>query len=393
MKKAFFRNILSVLFLILLAGGFAASCKKNGRASELSQNDSVAESAEKTTEEKLYDFYNPYEDDASWVEDLLMRVEEERIAQELASMEESLEEYQMSEEDGSDGSDVSSEAEVSSDSGDASTAPAKNPIEEFLESQQEGKVFSGKNNQLRFYEFNNEILAPHYTDEGLVVVHSADGNVIRNFYDTAFNLIKKEEWKINSASDATILRSEEFAYSPESGKVIQKKISTTDTVESVSYNEASSPVKSQKYIIVEDAQYILMERSLSYDDENRVTKDEQKDYTYKDGDYKKAPVIFAKRYEYKYTDSSDIPPDFKYYENDVLKMQNHYSDVKGNYVSWIYFDENLSVKTYYEDDIRVRDEYYNKRQLFRTKVYEKPRSEETGSEETSPVIKKEAAVK
>ena len=71
------------------------------------------------------------------------------------------------------------------------------------------------------------------------------------------------------------------------------------------------------------------------------------------------------------SEKSKIPPDSKYYENNVLKMHNVYTDQKGNWVSTVYFDENLSVKTYYEDYIRVRDEYYNRGRLFRTKVYEK----------------------
>ena len=61
-------------------------------------------------------------------------------------------------------------------------------------------------------------------------------------------------------------------------------------------------------------------------------------------------------------------------------MHNKYSSEKGSYVSWIYFDDSLSVKTYYEDDVRVMDEYYNNGSLFRTKVYEKAETVKKGEE-------------
>ena len=76
------------------------------------------------------------------------------------------------------------------------------------------------------------------------------------------------------------------------------------------------------------------------------------------------------------TEENEIPPDSKYYENNVLKMKKIYTAQKGAYYTWVYFDENLAVKTYYEDDIRVRDEFYNNGKLFRTKTYEKPQTQE-----------------
>ena len=132
----------------------------------------------------------------------------------------------------------------------------------------------------------------------------------------------------------------------------------------------------------------MQERTWKYDSENQLLEDLQKEYSYKDSNYNK-PEIFTKRYEYSYpydaaadepeaNNNTVIPPDYKFYENDILKMQNIYSAEKGTYISWVYFDEKLSVKTYYEEDVRVRDEYYNQGRLFRTKIYKKnpPEAEE-----------------
>ena len=214
MKKRFILKQIKLNFffslIILSSLLIIISCKKTKTELENEQPEEK--------KEELYDFYSPAEDNAAWVEELLIRLEEERIAEEISKMEDSLSEYQLETEE-------SNETEVDTiDQNEENPVEQKNPVEEFFENMQEGKVLSGKNNEMRFYEFDNEILAPQYTAEGLVIVHSADGNVIRQFYDTEYKLIKKEEWKITTVADAKKLRSEDFIYSNETGKVIQKNI-------------------------------------------------------------------------------------------------------------------------------------------------------------------------
>lgn len=378
------------IFLFLTAAAFVLmimSCKKKD-----AENQTTAENNEVVkVNDSENSFYSPSEDDASWVDSLLMRIEEERIAEELAKMEESRSEYLMNEEDES--AELTESAPDSEEKTESESEPEeeKNPIELFFESTDEGRVLSGKNNELRFYEFQNEILSPQTTNEGYIIVHSADGRVMRNFYNFEYQLVKKEEWNIRSASDAKKEKTEEYNYSDESGKIAQKEILTADAAETVTYNEAAYPLTSKKYILKDSKKYISMERSWSYDEDNRVVKDEQKEYSYKEQNYKKQPTLFTRRYEYTYNDNlqeesedkDEIPPDLKYFENNVLKMHNKYSREKGNYISWIYFDDILSVKTYYEDEVRVRDEYYNNGKLFRAKDYEKP---ETENGETQSVV-------
>ena len=367
----------SLLFFVavILSLSLISCKKKNPVVDEI--NSDTAKTTEPSDEE-LYNFYSPAEDDASWVESLLMQIEEERIAEELSKMESTLEDYQV--EDNQSGS----EAAVSDN-----TEPQEelNPVEKFFEEAKEGKVITGKNNELRFYEFDKEILAPQFTADGLVVVHSNDSSVTRNFYDLKYQLVKKEEWTIKSASDAKKLKSEEFEYSEENGKVIKKDIVTEKTRESVLYNAEGLPSTSKKYAVEDDKNYILMERTWTYNEQNKVIKDVQNEYLYKTNDYSDKPELFSRRYEYTFNDTvnqneegeteeNEIPPDSKYYENNVLKMKKIYTAQKGAYYTWVYFDENLAVKTYYEDDIRVRDEFYNNGKLFRIKTYEKPQTQE-----------------
>ena len=51
-------------------------------------------------------------------------------------------------------------------------------------------------------------------------------------------------------------------------------------------------------------------------------------------------------------------------------MLNKYSIEKGNYVSEVFFDDNFSVKSYYENDVRVKDLFYSDGKITREKIYE-----------------------
>lgn len=398
-------SLFTKAFLILLSAVFLAaallSCKKKTSAIEgettlaeaspevLTNKDSGPDSLEKSE----YSFYSPAEDDASWVEALLLRIEEERIAEELAKMEAEVEEYQMeasdfdseSDEDNADinEADTDEAADETEDyEAEVSPEPEKDPIEKFFEEQKEEKFLLGKNDEMHFFEFDNEILSPQYDQDGISLVHSSGDKVVRTFYNKDYQLVKKEEWSIKSAADAKKLKSEFYLYSEEDGKVSEKEIITSSYDEQITYNKDALPLSSIRYNIDEENKYIIMERQWNYDAEKRLISDYQKEYFYKDKDYNN-PEVFSKKYNYFYNDflekniedsesdkENTIPPDLKYYENDVLKMQYKYTAEKGNWCSVVYFDENLSVKSFYEDDVRVRDEYYNNGKLYRTKLYQ-----------------------
>jgi hypothetical protein len=380
-KQNLLKPVTAVLLLPLMFSLLLVSCNKK-KAEEPLPSEEVQEEPLEQSLDDGQNFYSPAEDDASWVESLLARIEEERIAEELARMEESLSEYQLEEESAENTDEELAQAPAEE------TPPVEepDPIEKFFEEAQEGRVINGKNNELRFYEFQNETLSPQITEKGYTIIHSSNENVQRYFYDLDYHLVKKEEWIIRSASDSKLTRTEEYVYSEESGKVIKKNISTDKLFESVSYNKDSLPVSLKSYEIKDKERYIVNERSWKYNEKNQLLKDEQIEYKYKNEDYTGGLERFTRRYEYTYyetagdkenaeksekSEKSEIPPDLKYYENNELKMQYNYTDKKGTYYSWVYFDENFSVKTYYEDDIKVLEEFYNQRKLVRTKAYDK----------------------
>ena len=389
-------KILLIFFSLLCLSFMLLSCRKKNQTEETQT--ALTETEEKNSEEE---FYLPSDDNASWVEALLARIEEERIAEELQKMEDSVSEYQLEEES-------EPEKEISEVQNETEIAEELNPVEKFFEEAKEGKAVTDIKDEMRFFEFDTEILSSQQTAEGLVIVHADGGNVIRNFYDQTYNLVKKEEWNIKSVTDASKLKTEFFVYSEETRKVVQKEITTPAYFETILYNDEKLPVSAKKYIRKDDKRFISNERYWSYDSENQLLTDEQKEYSYPDKEYEKEAEMFTRRYEYKYpdvvknsgenenvqsetsdgmeqtkkTEKTEIPPDLKYYENNVLKLQNLYSQEKGSWVSTVFFDENLSVKTYYEKEIRIRDEYYNRGRLFRTKLYENEAAAEAAGEQT-----------
>lgn len=372
--------VLVALISILLSSAIFLSKKsKRGEAGE-SKNHNEELSFD-------IDLYNPALDDATWVESVFARIEEERIAEELRVMEESLEEYQI--DDGSElikadeeeesamnsESESSEVSEMSDETNDSQAEETLSEIEKFFSEEKEEVTKTGKNDLLSFYEFDNEIFTSQDSEGNHILVHSKKEKVNRFFYDDKYKLIKKEVWNIPSAFKAALEKTETYKYFENSKVVSEKDITGPYTVENVKYNNDGKTLSAEKYAVFEEKEHITEKRLFSYDDDGNLLSDELKEYFYKADDYKDLDYSFTKKYLYSYNDEG-IPPDFKYFENGILKMHNKYSTEKGNFTSRIFFDEGLSVKSYYENYIRVRDVYYRNNSIIREKVYEQPEKSE-----------------
>ena len=64
-----------------------------------------------------------------------------------------------------------------------------------------------------------------------------------------------------------------------------------------------------------------------------------------------------------------MPPDYEYYENGVLVTKTEYIK-KGVYSTTIWFDSTNSVRTDYENYVKVRDVYFTNGIERRVKNYE-----------------------
>lgn len=372
--------VLVALISILLSSAIFLSKKLKRGESEESKNHNEELSFD-------IDLYNPALDDATWVESVFARIEEERIAEELRVMEESLEEYQIDDAselikaDEQEESTMNSESEssevseMSDETNDSQAEETLSEIEKFFSEEKEEVTKTGKNDLLSFYEFDNEIFTSQDSEGNHILVHSKKEKANRFFYDDEYKLIKKEVWNIPSASKAALEKTETYKYFENSKVVSEKEITGPYTVENVKYNNDGKTLSAEKYAVFEDKEHITGKRLFSYDDDGNLLSDELKEYFYKADDYEDLDYSFTKKYLYSYNDEG-IPPDFKYFENGILKMHNKYSTEKGNFTSRIFFDEGLSVKSYYENNIRVRDVYYRNNSIIREKVYEEPEKSE-----------------
>lgn len=379
-KKILIISIVLVALISILLSSAIFLSKKSKRGE--------AEESKNHNEELSFDIdlYNPALDDATWVESVFARIEEERIAEELRIMEESLEEYQIDDaseliKDDEEESTMNSESEssevseMSDETNDSQAEETLSEIENFFSEEKEEVTKTGKNDLLSFYEFDNEIFTSQDSEGNHILVHSMKEKVNRFFYDDEYKLIKKEVWNIPSASKEPLEKTETYKYFENSKVVSEKEITGPYTVENVKYNNDGKTLSAEKYAVFEEKEHITEKRLFSYDDDGNLVSDELKEYFYKADDYEDLDYSFTKKYLYSYNDEG-IPPDFKYFENGILKMHNKYSTEKGNFTSRIFFDEGLSVKSYYENNIRVRDVYYRNNSIIREKVYEEPEKSE-----------------
>ena len=367
------------LFVILIFLCGIISCKKKAQNENQENQNAQIEQPGQTEDleaeaalENDFDFYSPACDNGEWVEELLARLEEERIADELSSMESSLSEYQNEEMPEAEKSGEGTESTESTDSieSEESAAPQLSEVEKFFNQEKADTIIHDKNNKLKFYEFENEIFEPQYQNGNLINIH-ANGNYIdRYFYNDNYQLVKKENWNIPSVQGAKLEKTEKYEYYPDSNVISKKTITTLESQENLTYSETSKILTSEKYAIAEEKNQITSKRKFSYDSEDRLISDSLTEYFYKDKEYKELDYSFTKKYDYAYNEG-EIPPDFKYYENGVLKMLNKYSSEKGKYVSEIFFDKTFSVKTYYENDVRVKDIFYSGGKVTREKLYDK----------------------
>ena len=337
--------------------------------------------------------YNPYEEKTDWVEDAVIHAEEERIAMEISEMEKSLESFQNEsenenskiEEETTEESPVTEKEENNSENPEKQKELKANStvklthnadeIEASFEKEFDGKMMVDKTSKLRILEDKGEILMPVESSEGSQLIQAIGNNVTRRFYNSKLRITKKETWNISSADVKAPDSSEEYIYEEDNETISSKIISSRDECTEINYYPSGLIADLHKYLIKDEKKYTLQKRKCSYNDEGKIISDETTDYVYTDNTYKKLKYTFTKKYVYDYNEG-DIPPDYKYYENGVMKMHNKYAAVKGSYTSQIYFEDELSVKAYYEDNLHVRDVYYRGSTVIREKVYEQHKANE-----------------
>lgn len=306
-------------------------------------------------------FYSENLETADWVDSLIIKIEEERIADEIAKME----------------TDALSDLENSELS----------VIEEILDEQNEQveKVFSdsveqkeifSRNGNLIFMEFNQEIFIPKKTENGYEIIHSQNNNVTRNFYNQKFLLESSQKWVIEPLKiqeNQNPVSIENYFYDDETSAVTKTEKITYDgdiqNLQMILYDEKKQISQKKEYKIIDEKKYLIQQNDFKYDEKGNIIQNEKKEYYYNE-DFSVLNEQFSRKYVYKINEEN-LPPDFEYFENDVLKMRNKYSVQKGNYTSQVFFEDDFSVKTYYIEEKKVKEVYYSGESVLRVRNYDK----------------------
>lgn len=320
-------------FVVLITFGLVfTACSRKDKNKESNAPLSTEENSSESLEliDNL-DFYVPALDDGEWVDYVLSSMEEERIADELESM---------------------SELESVLRGGHTYENESDKPVEvRLLDSL----------NELKIMEYGNEIFIPDFSGGKLVFINKCKEKVTRFFYDERYRLVKKEHWNIPDEKTASISLEEELTYAYDNVIPYSKTVTSGDSRSRTVYNDKGLPhvLEIYKYSDKTKRWNILNSSSWEYDEEKRITKEEVTDYT------GAKTSVKTELYYYKTEDMSD----YEYYEDGNLKISIVYSS-KTAYTKQIFFDEDFSVKTYYDEDKKIRDEYYNGDTFVREKIYE-----------------------
>lgn len=105
-----------------------------------------------------------------------------------------------------------------------------------------------------------------------------------------------------------------------------------------------------------------------YDDENRVTEYELTTWNYRRNLFGRLITESLKtKYEYSYhdeksensdSDDANIPPDYKFYEDDVLRMERNYT-AADDYTEKMIFSDEFYVEAAYVDGVKKQEIIYN----------------------------------
>ncbi|MCR5285978.1 MAG: hypothetical protein K6D95_10295 [Treponema sp.] len=242
------------------------------------------------------------------------------------------------------------------------------------EEEEKELTLVSKKGELALNALSDEALFPQQTEDYTVLVFANKKKIVRKFYDKNSRIIKKEDWKISDISNTKLLKTELYEYQDNSFSLKNKIIIENQTKTYYDYTDKLLLSSEKKYALYtekdREKEALLFECFYEYDDKNRLTLEESLEYDYAADSYKKLSKVFEKKYVYKYSFEEDIPADFEYYENKVLKVKKLYTKEKGTYTNYIYFDDDYCVSVFYKNGRIVKEIYSKGNKVIRENYYE-----------------------
>lgn len=229
--------------------------------------------------------------------------------------------------------------------------------------------FRNSSELLSFSQFEDEVIEIAKDSDKRVIIYSIGNKTNRRFFDEDYRLKKSEFWEIASYDNSKIIKSELFYYKGDSKRPYLKTVDYENKREDFYYRDDGIVLKKENYKKIGSKNYITEITRWSFDSQNRITQVKTRTFLYNDEDDTKRRDVFVKTFSYKYNppseDGREIPPDVKYYENDVLKSHERYSSKPGTYSQHFYFDGGINIKTWYVDNQKVREVIYKNNDVIR----------------------------
>ena len=235
-----------------------------------------------------------------------------------------------------------------------------------------------KTGKLNLYSNDDEIFFPQI-EENFTVLTSVNKKIItRSFYDETGRFCKQEDWTNSTEENPILIKKTLYEYEENNLSPTKKIIIENDFQTEIEYDAKENPKKNKKFYIlknqkteeeIETKNILLTQTDYFYNSENKVEKEFIKDFSYSE-DYKILQSILEKEFVYFYRNQEEIPADYDYFENGILRIRNLYTNEKGNYTSQVFFDENYSVKTYYNNNLKTKDIYILNGVVVRENIYE-----------------------
>lgn len=227
-------------------------------------------------------------------------------------------------------------------------------------------------NRLKRMEYNAEVFIPQKLGDKYVSVHFYGKLAVRTFYDSLYRIIKKETWSISNIKESKIEIQEEYKYHEKNTKPKERIIKSENKTVKDLFDENGRIIQNKNYLIQEEKEILQFTTNWKYDKAGNVIQEENIENEY-DGENIIKTNIKKEKFIYKNQKKSqtedEIPPDYEYYEDNILKIKTEYTDVE-NYVTKIFFEDDFVVTSYYENGKKIKDVYSVGGIVRREKKYE-----------------------
>lgn len=190
--------------------------------------------------------------------------------------------------------------------------------------------FTDENKKLKLSKYDNEVFLPQEKDNYLIFVNKNDKYITRDFYNKNYILEKTQVWKNDEKGELVLQSTYEYFY--KANKVVKKIVTSNQNVTEYNY---------------------------AYDEKNRLIFENEIEKS-KNNSKKKI-------YEYN---KEDELSNYEYFENEKLIEKTVYSS-KTQYTTQVFLEDNFSVKTFYVDGKKRKEEYILDGIVVRERNYEK----------------------